>query len=94
MLVLTEQAATLIKGILDESEAGPDAGLRITGATDGDGGASLEFSLASAPIDGDEVVADSGATIFLDGLAAEVLSDKTLDAEAHDDHFHFSLDEQ
>ncbi len=94
MLILTEQAATLIKDILDESESGPDAGLRISGTTAGDGSASLEFSLARSPIEGDEVVSDNGATVFLDGVAATALSDKTLDAEAHDDHFHFSLAEQ
>jgi iron-sulfur cluster assembly protein len=94
MLILTDQAATLIKGILDESEAGPDAGLRISGTAAGDGSASLEFALARSPIEGDAVVSDNGATVFLDGVAATVLSDKTLDAEAHDDHLHFSLAEQ
>jgi iron-sulfur cluster assembly protein len=93
MLILTEQAATLIKGILDGSEAGPEAGLRISGSAEGSG-ASLQFALAHSPAEGDEVVEDSGATVFLDGLAAAVLSDKTLDAEAHDDEFHFSLAEQ
>jgi iron-sulfur cluster assembly protein len=94
MLTLTEQAAALIKSILDESEAGPEAGLRISGAASDDGSASLEFSLAPSPVDGDEVVSDDGATLFLDGIAATVLADKTLDAEAHDDHLHFSLTEQ
>lgn len=94
MLILTEQAATLIKEILDESEAGPEAGLRISGTVAEDSGASLQFSLASSPVEGDEVVEDGGATVFLDELAATVLSDRTLDAEAHGDHLHFSLGEQ
>ncbi|MGH3049119.1 MAG: hypothetical protein ACRDLK_03095 [Gaiellaceae bacterium] len=46
------------------------------------------------PIEGDEVVEEGGAKVFLDGLAATVLDDKTLDAEAHENHFHFSLGEQ
>ena len=94
MLILTDQAATVIQGILTESQAGPEGGLRISGSTEGNGEASLEFSLADAPIDGDEVVREGGATIFLDGVAATVLDDKTLDVEAHDDHYHFSLGEQ
>jgi iron-sulfur cluster assembly protein len=94
MLILTEQAAAVIRDILDESEEGPAAGLRITGTTAGDGSASLEFSLARSPAEGDEIVSDLGATLFLDGVAATALSDKTLDAESHDDHLHFSLAEQ
>lgn len=94
MLALTDQAATVIEGILDESEAGPEAGLRISGTTDGDGGASLEFTVAQEPEAGDAVLEEGGAKVFLDGVAAMVLGDKTLDAEAHQDHFHFSLSEQ
>lgn len=94
MLVLTDQAANAIKGILDESEAGGEGGLRISGTTDGNGGAELEFALASSPWEGDEVLEDGGATVYLDEVAALVLSDKTLDAEAHGDHFHFSLGDQ
>ena len=91
MLALTAQAATVIEGILDDSDAGPDGGLRISGSTDGNGGAELDFALTDAPAEGDEVVRDGGATVFLDEVAAAVLDDKTLDVEAHEDHFHFSL---
>jgi iron-sulfur cluster assembly protein len=94
MLVLTEQAATVIKGMVDDSQVGPDGGLRITGSVEGDGEASLEFAFAETAVDGDEVVEDGGATVFLDEIASVVLSDKTLDVEAHDDHYHFSLGEQ
>ena len=93
MLVLTEQAADAIKGIVEEAEAGPGAGLRISGSEDGDDTA-LEFSVADGPEEGDEVVTHGGASVFLDAVAAEVLADRTLGVEAHGDHFHFSLDEQ
>lgn len=94
MLILTEQAAETIRGILTDANAGPDGGLRISGETHGNGEAALEFEVAEGPLDGDEVLHDGGATLFLDGVAAEVLADKTLDVEAHGDHFHFSLGEQ
>ena len=94
MLTLTDQAANVIEGILSESQAGSEGGLRISGTNEGNGEASLEFTLANSPTDGDEVVREGGATIFLDELAATVLDDKTLDVEAHDDHFHFSLGQQ
>jgi len=93
MLVVTEQAADAIKGILEENGAGDGAGLRITGDAEGDETA-LEFAVADGPEDGDAVVMQSGASVFLDSAAAEVLADRVLDVEEHGDHFHFSLDEQ
>jgi Fe-S cluster assembly iron-binding protein IscA len=93
MLVLTGQAQQVIKGIIDDSEVGPDGGLRITGTTE-DGEAGLEFGVAPGAEDGDQTVSIGGANVFLDETAAEVLSDKTLDVEEHGDHFHFSLGEQ
>jgi iron-sulfur cluster assembly protein len=94
MLALTEQAATVIKGIVDDSQIGPDGGLRISGTVEGNGEASLEFSVAESPIEGDDVVEDGGATVYLDEIASAVLTDKTLDVSSHDDHYHFSLGEQ
>lgn len=93
MLTLTEQAAMAIQEILAESNTGPDGGLRITG-TSANGETQLELSLAEAPVEGDEVVQDGGATLFLDEVAAAALRDKTLDVETHGDHFHFSLGDQ
>ena len=92
MLVLTDQAKEVIKGIVEE--VGPDGGLRITASGEANGDTALEFDLAPAPADGDEVVDEGGAKIFMDEAAAAVLSDKTLDVEEHGDHFHFSLGEQ
>lgn len=92
MLVLTDQAKEVIKGIVEE--VGPDGGLRITASGEANGDTALEFDLAPAPADGDAVVEEDGAKIFLDEAAAAVLADKTLDVEEHGDHFHFSLGEQ
>jgi iron-sulfur cluster assembly protein len=91
MLVLTDQAKEVIKGIAEE--AGPDAGLRIT-ASGHNGESALDFDVAPAPVHGDEVVEEDGAKVFLDEAAAAALADKTLDVEEHGDHFHFSLGEQ
>ena len=93
MLVLTDQAQQVIKGIVGDSDIGPDGGLRITATTD-DGEAGLEFDVASGAEDGDETVSAGGAKVFLDSTAAEALSDKTLDVHEHGDHFHFELGEQ
>lgn len=94
MLTMTDRAASVIEDILHESQAGPDGGVRISGTAEPTGEASLEFALADAPVDGDEVVREGGAVLYLDEVASTVLDDKTLDVEAHGDHFHFSLEEQ
>ena len=93
MLVLTEQAIEAIRGIVEDSELGPNGGLRISGANDGNGEAALEFELAMEAQAGDQVVQDGGATVFLDETAGLVLDGKTLDVHAHGDHFHFSIED-
>ena len=92
MLVADRAGEGVIKGIVEE--VGPDGGLRITASGDGNGDSALEFDVAPAPGEGDEVVEEDGAKVFLDEAAAAVLADKTLDVEEHGDHFHFSLGEQ
>jgi len=92
VLVLTDQAAEAIRGIVADAELGPDAGLRISGTNEGNGGTALEFELAEAAQEGDEEVREGGAVVFLDAVAASVLAGRTLDVHAHGDHFHFSLD--
>ncbi len=94
MVAMTEQAVEVIRSIVEEAEVGPNGGLRISGSNEGNGDAALEFELAEEPADGDKVVREARAVVFLDEAAAAVLADKTLDVHAHGDHFHFSLDEQ
>jgi len=93
MLELSAQAVEVIRDIVQEGEVGPDGGLRIAGVAD-NGETALDFELAQAPVEGDEVVREDGAVLFLDSTAAAVLDDKRLDVHAHGDHFHFSIDEQ
>lgn len=93
MLRITEQAQEAIAGICADADAGPDGGLRISGHGS-NGETALEFEVVQAAPDGDEVVRDGGAVLFLDGVASAVLADKVLDVHAHGDHFHFSIDEQ
>ena len=93
MLELSAQAVEVIRDIVTEGDVGPDGGLRISGVAD-NGETALDFELAEAPVEGDEVVREDGAVLFLDETAAAVLHDKVLDVHAHGDHFHFSIDEQ
>jgi Fe-S cluster assembly iron-binding protein IscA len=72
------------------AEMGP---LRIT-AEEVDGEIELEIEAADDPEDGDEVVALGEARIFLDAAAAEALADQVLGVEGHEDHYHFTFDDQ
>jgi Fe-S cluster assembly iron-binding protein IscA len=78
----------------DAVEALKDMGpLRITAEEQGE---ELELSIENATeaADGDVVVEQDGAQVFLDAAAADALSDQVLGVHAHGDHFHFTFDEQ
>ena len=77
MLTLTENATTIVKEIASQA---PDqgAGLRIT-AEPGDD-ANFGVTMANQAEPGDQVVEQSGATVYLEDHAAQVLDDKILDA--------------
>ncbi len=82
MLTLTDNAVAAIRSLTGQPDVPEGAGLRI--ASDPEAGA-LQLSLAPEPLEGDQVVDDSGARLFLDSEAAMLLEDKALDA---------SIDEQ
>jgi hypothetical protein len=67
--------------------------LRIT-AEDVDGEVEIAIEDATEPVEGDETVERDGAVVHLDALAATVLADQVLGVHGHDDHFHFSFDDQ
>ena len=93
MLQLTDQAASTIASVCAENGAGQSGGLRISG-TASNGETALDFEVVTGALDGDAVVREGDAVLFLDDVASAVLDDKMLDVHAHGDHFHFSIDEQ
>jgi Fe-S cluster assembly iron-binding protein IscA len=42
----------------------------------------------------DQLVERDGVKVYLDPVAASALDDQVLGIHGHDDHFHFSFDEQ
>ena len=93
MLVITDEARDAIRGIIEDERRRPErrpADLRPTR----NGELRSSSSSRRRPGEGDEVVREGGAVVFLDPTAAELLADKILDAHAHGDHVHFSLEEQ
>ena len=81
MLTLTENASTIVRDItaqIQPTAEAADAGLRIT--TDDTPEPAFAISATEGPQPGDAKVEQDGATVYLDGLSAEQLDDKVLDA--------------
>ena len=82
MLTLTENASTVVKSIVEQSEGAQEAGLRIS--QDAVDSPALHVMPTESPQPGDHVLEDSGARVFLEETAAETLDDKILDAQVDD----------
>ena len=91
MLTLTDTAAEVVRSLVDQSPTPDSGGLRIAASADGIEGVALELSLVGEPEATDETIEQSGATVYLDPDAAELLDDKLLDAQVAEDHVTFML---
>jgi iron-sulfur cluster assembly protein len=94
MLTLTESAKEMVRDMVSAENAPEGSGLRIVAAHGEDGGPALSLELATEPAQGDQVLDDEGARVFLEQEAASLLDNKILTTERHDDHYHFGLEDQ
>lgn len=92
MLALTQEAIEAVRDVLSDDEPSR-AGLRIS-TLGSDGATELGLEVAPEPSDGDQVIDEDGARLFLDEAAANLLDDQVLDAVVHDDHLHFTFKDQ
>jgi iron-sulfur cluster assembly protein len=81
MLILTPIAVELVSAITASSDLPDASGLRIAAAEVSPEGANLAAELVDCPFDGDQVLAQRGARVYLDPMAAIYLDDKVLTAE-------------
>jgi iron-sulfur cluster assembly protein len=93
MFTITSEAAVAIKSLLAATDMSDDAGLRLTPApAEGNGTApQLQAVVAVAPDPDDTVIEENGAQVFLDGVAAEALHDKSLHAEVQGGNVMFAI---
>lgn len=82
MVVITENAVMVIRDLAAQEGAPQTAGVRI--AADESGGA-LTIESVKQPAQGDRVIENLGARLFLDSDAAELLEDKALDASVDEE---------
>jgi iron-sulfur cluster assembly protein len=94
MLTITPSAAAAIRAIIHSEGVPDEGGIRISIAEQDTSQASLELALTEAPVEGDAVVEEEGALVFLDELAAVALDDKSLDAEIEGDEISFGIVER
>jgi Fe-S cluster assembly iron-binding protein IscA len=79
VLTLTSGAVQVIRTVTADPELPPETGIRIESGIDGSD--ALRLSVAPAPEAGDEIVEEQGARVYLEPEVAQLLSDKTLDAQ-------------
>jgi iron-sulfur cluster assembly protein len=91
MLTITPNAAEAIRAIVESTEVPDEGGIRISIAQQNGAQASLELAISPAPMEGDEVLEEEGAHVFLDELAAVALDDKSLDAQIEGDQISFGI---
>jgi iron-sulfur cluster assembly protein len=94
VLTITDTAAEAIRGIVAAPELPEGAGLRIATQPGTGDAAALEVSVAATPAETDQVVDESGARVFVEADAVELLDDKLLDAQIDGARVGFMLSEQ
>ncbi len=90
MLALTENVTDIVKKLAEEAPG--ISGLRIAAEADGQ---SLSVSPADHAEQDDQLIEQDGATIYVDGTAAELLADKILDGGVDEEgNIQFALGQQ
>ncbi|WFE50047.1 MULTISPECIES: adhesin [unclassified Micromonospora] len=82
MLTMTDNAVLVIRDLANQQDVAEGGGVRIAADTEA---GSLTVELVPEPVQGDRVVDNQGARIFLDEDAAELLGDASVDATVDDE---------
>jgi Fe-S cluster assembly iron-binding protein IscA len=82
MLTITDSAVSAIRSLTSQADLPGDTGLRIM--KHGAGAPSFELALTEGPAADDQVVEEGGARVFVEAAAAQVLDDKSLDAQVNE----------
>ena len=90
LLTLTNNAVEAVKHVVSTTDAAPEGGLRVM-AEPGPEHTNFEVSVAELPDEGDVVVEEAGARLFLEPAAALLLDDKVLDADVEAGRLTFTI---
>ena len=89
MLALTDNARHAVQDIAKRAGLPEEGGLRIAESEAQAG--SFELSLVPSPMDGDEIIEQGGARVFVEPTTATILADQKLDATPSPDGTGFLL---
>ena len=78
MLALTDNARHAVQDIATRAGLPEEGGLRIAESSAQAG--NFELSLVPAPVEGDEIIEEGGARVFVEPTTATILADQKLDA--------------
>ena len=78
-VTLTEKAAAYLRRMIRFGQGGPAAGFRLAVKPGGCSGFDTQFSIEDAPVPGDTVVQQHGATLFLTPESCTLLQGYTID---------------
>ena len=88
MLSLTNNAAHVVHDLTERAGLPDDGGMRIAEAAES---GAFELSLVQGPVDGDQLIEQEGARVFVAPAAADLLADQQLDAANVEGGTGFSL---
>lgn len=88
MLRLTDNAKAAITGITSQSGLPQTGGVRLALTRDAD---EVEMTLSPQPENGDQVIDEDGARVFVEDAASPLLAEHTLDAETGPEGLGFAL---
>jgi Fe-S cluster assembly iron-binding protein IscA len=80
MLTLTPEAVSAVFDLVVGEAAGPAAGLRISSGPPSAADRTWNYAVVHEPLQGDAVIEDGSARVFVDPDAAKELDDAVLDA--------------
>ncbi len=91
MLTLTENAAHAVHDLTERAGLPADGGIRIAESPEG---GAFDLALVPAPVEGDALIEQEGARVFVEPAAGEALAEQQLDAQATDEGTGFTLTPQ
>jgi hypothetical protein len=81
-IVVTEEAADVLKRSLELARIDPDSGgVRLRGARSLAGGIDMQVELAEGPLQGEEILETAGVRIFLDRSVTDAYPEAVLAVE-------------
>ncbi|MGH2919858.1 MAG: HesB/YadR/YfhF-family protein [Solirubrobacteraceae bacterium] len=91
VLTISPAASDAIRHLVASTDMPDSAGIRIAAGAETEQGTPLELALVENPSENDEVIADDGASVFVEPRVAAALEDVILDAQVAGDEVAFVL---